>query len=273
MKVLITGANSILSKRLVLEHPNDEVHVLYYSQPSNQKAEYFPVSHIAQLNTDYNIVYIVSAVITNDANKNDEIYEVNIKWVQSICNRFTHSKVIFFSSVAVYDNIDSGVIDEKTLPSPKSIYGISKLWGEKIVEQHPQYGIIRISSMYDEEMKQTTFLPKIIESAIKDNHITLLGDGSRIQNYIHAKDVAFLAKRVAMYNNNVILLGVSPENHTNKEVAQIIKKTINCTIDFKGEDLSRSVDYKPSNHALYQQPFTTLEQGVKELIQWKIKQY
>jgi nucleoside-diphosphate-sugar epimerase len=273
MKVLIVGAHSILSKRLILEHPNDEINVLYHSKPFDQQVENFPVSNINHLNVDYDIVYVVSAIITNDISKNNELYDVNIKLIKSICSKFIHSKIIFFSSVAVYDAIEFGIIDEKTKPSPQSIYGISKLWGEKIVEQHSKYGIIRISSMYDEEMKETTFLPKIIESAIKENNITLLGDGTRIQNYIHAKDVASLARKSALCTENLIIMGISPKNYSNKEVAQIIQKITNCTIDFKGEDLSRSVEYKRSKHFLYQQTFTPLEQGIKELIQWKTKQY
>ncbi|MEI3788305.1 MULTISPECIES: NAD-dependent epimerase/dehydratase family protein [unclassified Chryseobacterium] len=273
MKVLIVGAHSILSKRLILEHVNDEVNVLYNSKPSDQHVESFSISNIDHLNPNYDIVYIVSAIITNDIHKSDELYDVNIKLIQSICRKFIQAKIIFFSSVAVYDAIESGVIDEKTKPSPQSIYGISKLWGEKIVEQHSKYGIIRISSMYDEEMKETTFLPKIIESAIEENNITLLGDGTRIQNYVHAKDVASLARKAALCTENLIIMGISPKNYSNKEVAQIIQKITNCTIDFKGEDLSRSVEYKQSNHFLYQHTFATLEQGVKELIQWKTKRY
>ncbi|WP_300691385.1 NAD(P)-dependent oxidoreductase [Chryseobacterium sp.] len=273
MKILIIGANSILSKQLILQHTNDEVNIVYKTRPSYDSIKSFPISKINQIPPDYDIVYIVSAVITNDITKTDDIYDINIKLIQSICNKFLHSKIIFFSSVAVYDAIQAGIIDEETLPSPQSVYGISKLWGEKIIEQHPKYGIIRISSMYGNEMKESTFLPKIIKSAIQENNIKLLGGGTRIQNYINVKDVALLANKLALYNENINILGISPSNQSNKEVARIIKKITNCTISFKGHDTSRSVEYKQSNHLLYQQNFTTLEQGIKELIQWKIKQY
>lgn len=273
MKVLIVGANSILSKQLILQHSGDEVDVLYNSEPSDLAARNFQLSDLGKLTPDYNIVYIVSAMISNNADEINSLYEVNVKLVKTICDRFINSKIIYFSSVSVYDAIETGIIDSNTLPSPQSSYGISKLWGEKVVEQHPQYAIIRISSMYGKGMKETTFLPKIIESALTENQITILGEGTRKQNYIHVKDVASLAKKAATQNENLILLAISPTNYSNAEVAQLIKEITNCRIHYKGEDPSRSLEYKQSGNPLYQHTFTTLKQGIKELLEWKSKQY
>ena len=138
MKILIIGANSILSKELIQLHISDEVDILYHSaalNTSHPKHRNIALEDIGSLEDSYDIVYIVSAVISNDIEKLDDIININARLVNDICNRFKSSKIIYFSSVAVYDAIDGLNIDEKTLPCPESVYGISKLLGEKIVEK------------------------------------------------------------------------------------------------------------------------------------------
>ena len=275
MKVLIIGANSILSKKLIQLHTSDEVDILYHGaalNTSHPKHRNIALEDIGSLEDNYDIVYIVSAVISNEIEKLDEIINVNARLVNDICNRFKSSKIIYFSSVAVYDAIDGLNIDEKTLPCPESVYGISKLLGEKIVEKSKNYAILRISSMYGIGMKQSTFLPKIIKNALDSKEIRLLGQGQRIQNYIHARDVATLAKTAALSKQNGIFLAVSKENYTNKQIAEIIQAITSCSIEYYSDDHTRSVSYTQEIIPYNEYNNTSIENGIKKLIEWIKKQ-
>lgn len=273
MKILIAGANSILTKAILYQHTADEVDVLYHSQPLREASNNHPISNYKDLNDDYDLVFIVSASITNDMNQTSTLFDVNVNLIKDLSKHFSNSKLIYFSTVAIYDGLEAGNITEKTKPSPESVYGISKLWGEKIVQEHSRFAIIRISSMFGIGMKETTFLPRIIEDALSKNKISLLGDGSRKQNYIHANDVAVLAKKMALETENRIQLAIASENYSNAQVAEIIKEFTGCEIVYQGSDNSRSLEYQQNTIPYSDFNLTLMKEGIKELIEWKRKQF
>ncbi|WP_312767458.1 NAD(P)-dependent oxidoreductase [Epilithonimonas sp.] len=272
-KILIFGANSILTTYLLKQHSEDDVTIVYHSKPLQSVKKNYHISDVKKIDPNQDVVYIVSALISNDIEELENIIDVNIILIKNITEHFTSSKFIYFSSVAVYDGIKNGTIDNSTAPCPSSLYGISKLFAEKIIENCTRYAILRISSMYGPHMKESTFLPKVILSAIEKQEITLLGNGERKQNYIHAKDVAFLAKRASLENQNKIILAISPENHTNLEIAGFIRNLTNCKIVLKGTDQSRSIEYYENDPCLSNHDFVSMKQGLKELIEWKTKQF
>ena len=102
--------------------------------------------------------------------------------------------------------------------------------------------------------------------------IKLLGQGQRIQNYIHARDVAALAKTAALSKENGILLAISKENYTNKQIAEIIQSVTGCSIEYSGEDNTRSVSYTQETIPYNKYNNTSIENGIKELIEWIEKQ-
>ncbi len=273
MKILIIGSNSILSKAILKQHPLDEIDILYHSKPPENLKNSYSISDLKNMKDEYSWVYIISAFISNSIEESDTLYEVNVKLVKEISMQFQKAKLIYFSTVAIYDNLNKKLINDKTPPSPNSLYGISKLWAEKIINQHKKFCILRISSMYGEGMKNSTFLPKIIDNAISKKQIILNGDGKRKQNYIHADDVAVLAKKIANLDENRIQLAISNKNYKNSEVAEIIKNELDCSILYEGKDTSRSIEYHQESYPFYEYNFTSFENGIKKLIEWKRKQF
>lgn len=271
-KALIFGANSLLTASLIKQLSNDDISVVYNSKPIFSKKNH-PLADFKNLENNYDYVYIVSASITNDINESNTLFDVNVNLIKEISTHFSNSKLIYFSTVAVYDGLEDGSIYEKTKPSPESVYGISKLWGEKIVQAHSRFAIIRISSMFGVGMKETTFLPRIIEDAVSKNKISLAGNGSRKQNYIHANDVAILAKKMALETENRIQLAIASENYSNAQIAEFIKEITNCEIVYQGSDHSRSVEYQQNTIPYSDFNLTSMEEGIKELIEWKRKQF
>ena len=126
--------------------------------------------------------------------------------------------------------------------------------------------------MYGIGIKQSTFLPKIIEDALVSKKIKLLGHGQRIQNYIHTRDVATLAKTAALSKQNGILLAISKENYTNKQIAEIIQAITGCSIEYSGDDNTRSVSYIQEIIPYNEYNNTSIENGIKEVIEWIEKQ-
>jgi len=188
-EILIVGINSFLGNA-IYELTRDQYSITGVYNINKEKIpgdiDVIAVNFIPDLKgRAFKHIYLISAFIptTNDTPTDDEMLtEVNILLPKTLSTLFPASRIIFCSSVAVYENLtNTNNISISNKPAPKSKYALSKLWGESIIEAHASYAIMRISSMYGIGMKRSTFIPRIIEDAIVKGEITLSGDGKRIQ--------------------------------------------------------------------------------------------
>lgn len=122
-----------------------------------------------------------------------------------ISGKLKKIKIIYTSSVAVYpENI--GVVDENSELLSNSEYRKSKIYRELVIGCHFQFSIIRILHIYGIDTNDTTFIPRIIVSALKNVTIKIYGDSCRFQNYIHVSDVAeFFIRAARIHLNNIYL--------------------------------------------------------------------
>ncbi len=277
---LIIGSNSflgrILSEKLVVK--GDLVLGVFNKNTTNlyHKIHHVPITKLEELKDTYDTVYIVSAFVPNSKSINieDKLYEVNVKLVETICNKFKKAKIVYCSSVSVYKE-SNDVIKEKSKLEPSSKYGESKLKGEIRVKKHDKYSIVRIASMYGLNMKVETFLPLVIKNAIQKNEIVLYGDGERQQNYIHVSDVANYLIASANYHENGVFLATNSTSISNKKVSELIKSIMkNTRIIFKGLDNSKSYLYDNAftNKTLNLTAEKKIQQEVKVLIEWMKKE-
>jgi UDP-glucose 4-epimerase len=103
-------------------------------------------------------------------------------------------KIIFLSTVDVYRNV-KGSISEETLTGPTSLYGLSKLYCERMVTLHGvTYGIpchvLRIGHVYGPgEEKYGKVLPKAIQNIVAGENVELWGEGKELRTFIYIDDV------------------------------------------------------------------------------------
>ncbi|WCO02516.1 NAD-dependent epimerase/dehydratase family protein [Psychroserpens ponticola] len=278
-KHLIIGSNSFLGVALskALHKSNETVLGVFHENKNNlfEEIDHIPITKLKNLNSDFNVVYIISAFVPDSKDKDikQRLIDVNQELVARICHQFKNAKIVYCSSVSVY-GATNGILKEKSDWSPESPYAESKRFGEKIVMKHDKYAIVRISSMYGINMKLSTFLPLVIKSAIKNNQIKLYGDGKREQNYIHVNDVANYLIAASRYSVNATFLAVSPISISNLEVAKTIKKVLkDINIIFEGEDNSKSYFYDNSvtNKKLEIRNRKEFKTEVKSIIEWMKK--
>lgn len=281
-KILIIGINSFLAKNLykLFSEEGEEVWGVYHKNIDEdiKHIKLVSVDEITNLEPElFKYVFIISAFVpyTNSSDTTSKLVEANVLLVDKIVRHFKHNKIIYCSSVSLYENVKDEIITEDTVVKMQSPYAISKYWGEQIImSQAPNYSIVRMSSIYGIGMNQSTFIPKIIDNALQQKNITLFGDGSRKQNYIYVKDAANILKASALTSDNTIYLGVSEKSVSNIEVAQIVNKFIPCEIKFLGEDNSASYSYdnRKTNLILPSDfKFTALEIGLQKVIEWRKK--
>lgn len=280
---LIVGINSFLAQALYHKIKSTCAVTGVYHTRQDRIADRFQLRVIAstdleQLQDEYfDYVFIISAYIPARAKKlnHTALIAANLQLPEKVHQLFPKARLLFCSSVSVYENQPQGqLITDTTTPSPFSAYALSKLWGEHIVAQHNSFGILRISSLYGPGMNATTFIPKICESAIQTKEINLFGKGERLQNYIYVDDAAELLWRLAQRNSNATLLAVSPKNYSNTEVAEAILKTTPGKITYIGADKSKSYCYHTQKMAplLGEINYTSLTEGLKTVVEWIKKQ-
>lgn len=103
-------------------------------------------------------------------------------------------KFVFLSTVDVYANVD-GPIGENTHTAPVSLYGLSKLYCERMVTLHAnEKGIagqlLRIGHVYGPgEEKYAKVIPKAIQNIVDGNDVELWGEGKELRSFIFIDDV------------------------------------------------------------------------------------
>jgi len=273
MKALIIGANGFLGRFILSACLSRGWHVdAMYHRARNfipTTCPALPITALDSCQDDYDVCFLVAATIPYGSfdSPGRALVDANVKLVLATGAKFPRTKIVFASSVSVYGAPVNPLTEQSPFNCP-NLYGLSKLAGEFIVSQQSRYAIIRFSSLYGLGMNRNTFVPAIIRQARKTGVITLYGDGSRKQDYLHVADAAELALAAVLHEGSGVYLGVRGESVTNLEVAQAVQSCFPASrIVFTGIDTSPSFIYDNSltMRALGCWPRHSLTAEIKEL--------
>ena len=124
----------------------------------------------------------------------DEYISTNIEGTQNIinmCERYNVGRLIFFSSSSVLGGVETGVgLDETDPYNPKSLYAITKLTGEYLVNMAKvKHTIIRPFTVYGENGRPDMVIYKWINQIKSGRPVTIFGDGKSIRGYTYIDDL------------------------------------------------------------------------------------
>lgn len=98
--------------------------------------------------------------------------------------------IVLASSISVYDP-GAEEFSEDSPVRPPTAYGRSKLESERIVEAIPVRSVaLRFSSIYGSGQEPHTVLPTFVRRALDGVPLSVYGDGSRTQDFVHVEDAA-----------------------------------------------------------------------------------
>ncbi len=126
-------------------------------------------------------------------------------------------KLVFSSSAAIYGDNPTTPKVETMPPEPKSPYAVTKLDGEYYGKMFTDQGRLATTSLryfnvfgprQDPRSRYAAAVPAFIERAIKNEPITIYGDGEQTRDFVYVKDIAtanifFATKSPAMGVFNV----------------------------------------------------------------------
>ncbi len=192
---------------------------------------------------------------------------------------------IYISSARVYGNAQYRPIDEKHPLVPVEMYGAAKLSGE-ILSTTFYYSFdlntanVRIFSVYGKGriMKAgstTGVVPTFVDKALKNQDLTVMGDGSQTKDFVHISDIC---KALITIADKQIGKGESFNIATGKatsikEFAELVLELTNSKgrliqVPSSSESVSNVADISKAKKAFGYAPTISLREGLTDFINW-----
>ncbi|MEE9431836.1 MAG: NAD-dependent epimerase/dehydratase family protein [Melioribacteraceae bacterium] len=274
MKVVVTGGAGFIGSHIV-EHWSEKgasVHVIdslrsgYEKNITSFNNVVFHNGSITDKeltirvleDTDYvfNLAALVS--VPESLEKTDECIDINVKGLLNVLDAAKEhgiKKVVHSSSAAVYGDDPRLPKDITMRPKPQTPYSITKLDGEYYLQMYfEQYGVPTTSLRYfnvfgprqDPKSQYAAAIPIFVFKALKNETITIYGDGEQTRDFVYVKDVVGANVLAAEAKGVTGVFNVANENAiTIKELAELIIKTTNSKSKIVYED-ERAGDIKHS---------------------------
>jgi UDP-glucose 4-epimerase len=299
MKILITGGAGFIASHIAdayIELGHDVVIIdnlsTGFEENINPKAKFYKLDitspeiievfekekfdiishHAAQMNVRFSVE---NPIIDSNINilGSLNLYEAAVK---------TGVKKVIFASTggAVYGETDIIPTPETTEPRPCSPYGISKLTNEKFLFYYNQvynldYTILRYANVFGSRQNpqgEAGVVAIFINKMLRGDQPIINGDGLYTRDYVHISDVV-AANILSLDDNkpNIYNIGTGIETTTN-EIFRTIKNSINADCPEvhgeakKGEQRRSCISYKKIKQELNWEPKVSLEQGIKETV-------
>jgi UDP-glucose 4-epimerase len=302
-KVVVTGGAGFIGSHIVQQwlSENAEVHIIDNLRSGYlSNVEIFPsvIFHEGSItdrdlvfkvlqNTDY--VHHLAALVSvpESIEKPEECYEINVNGLINVLDaskEFGIKKIVLSSSAAIYGEnpISPKTVDLK--PDPKSPYGTTKLEGEELLKLYNQNdGLGAISLRYfnvfgprqDPKSQYAAAVPIFVEKALKNEQITIYGDGTQTRDFIFVKDVV-KANILAAKNESVNgVFNVATGNAiTINEIAKLVisetgsKSSIVYEKERPGDIKHSLASIEKTKTGLHFQPEYDLMKGLKETINY-----
>ena len=216
MKVLVTGGAGFIGSHIV-EHFQDvaEVRVLdnlrsgFTRNLARLRHEFIQASicdreamRAAMQGVDF--VFHLAAMISvpESMQKPVECNAINTTGTLIVFEEAARAKVkklVFSSSAAIYGNNPVTPKVETMVPEPKSPYAITKLDGEYYCKMFADEGRLQTACLryfnvfgprQDPKSQYAAAVPIFIERALKNEPITIHGDGEQTRDFVYVKDIA-----------------------------------------------------------------------------------
>lgn len=167
---------------------------------------------------------------------------------------------------------------------PRSVYDEAKRFGETLTayywrEKGVNARIVRIFNTYGPNMhrEDKRMIVNFILSALRNEPITVFGDGSQTRSLCYVDDLVEGLIRLMFYENTkgkIVNLG-SEEEHTVMEYATLIKQLVSTNSEVilseqlpQDDPLKRKPDITRARELLGWEPRTPLQEGLQKTIEY-----
>jgi len=238
MKVLITGATGLVGRRVYkMAHKRDFDVITYGRSRPLSSIGGSHCYHINELKSDVDlIIHCASATPFNTPL--DMCMSLNEEIDMELVNIIGKTKpavVAYLSTMAVYGDIRSELVDERYVPLNTNIYGASKLKGEILLQKICKTSsvgltILRLPGVVDKDM-HNIFFKRCYDSLYSGHVIRVRSRDAGFNNAILADDVFKTVMQIVRDGNGGIINLHSADTLTIGEFLELFAKLIGRTIN------------------------------------------
>ncbi len=200
--------------------------------------------------------------------------------VEANVKRFHH-----ISTDEVFGSLELGSQDkfhETTPYNPRSPYSASKAAADHLVRAYGEtyglrYTLTNCSNNYGEYHFPEKLFPLAITNVLEGKKVPVYGDGLNVRDWLYVQDHCSALDRVLTDGRvgETYVIGGLTTDISNLEVVKMIltlmdrsDSDIEFVADRKGHDRRYTVDWSKINHQLGWTPSVTLEEGLRQTIEW-----
>ncbi len=139
---------------------------------------------------------------------------VGTRNVLDACAQHGVRKLVFASTSAIYGELPDAPKSEAERPAPGSPYAVSKLEGERLLEEYARRGVastaLRFFNVYGPrqpaDSAYAAAVPIFMELGLRGEPLTIYGDGHQTRDFVYVSDVAeavvlaAASERTGVYN-------------------------------------------------------------------------
>jgi UDP-glucose 4-epimerase len=301
MRVLVTGGSGFIGSHVVDQlRARGHEPVIYDLRPSPWHTDpEHPVDTVLGSITDREaleralhscdaVAHLAAVADVNDVHAEPEDAErVNARGTVAVleaCRRAGVKRVIYASTIWVYSDTESDVVDENTLlPPPSHLYTSTKLAGELYCKSYQElygidYTILRFGIPYGPRAREAAVIPAFVNKAFKGEPLTLSGDGMQSRRFVYVEDLADgVARGIDDIAVNRVYNLVSDENVTIKQIAELVQEIVgNTEIVYTparpGDLGTKIVSGERARAELGWTAATPFAEGVRKYVEWRLEQ-
>ncbi len=192
----------------------------------------------------------------------------------------TLEKIVMASSSSVYGDQEGMMVENKTIPSPISPYGVTKLASENLGLTYASNHDLPVTSLryftvYGPRQRPDMAFTKFIKANLSGDKISIFGDGNQIRDFTFISDIidANLKCMESDIHGNVLNIG----GGKTYSIIEVLKKIENITgeknkISFTGKqkgDVKRTeANIEKAIRTIHYSPKMILDDGLEKQILW-----
>jgi dTDP-glucose 4,6-dehydratase len=311
MKILVTGGAGFIGsnflKSMIQKYPDYyflNADLLTYSGnldnlkslEGNQKYSFFKtdIREVDEINSlfskgiDIVVNFAAESHVDRSILEPEVFVKTNVFGTQVLleaAKKYGVTKFVQVSTDEVYGSLGAtSFFTEETPLNPNSPYSASKAGADFLVRAyHETYGlpinITRCSNNYGPYQFPEKLIPLMISRALADQALPVYGDGMNIRDWLYVEDHCSAIDLVIHEGVNGEVYNIGGNNErTNMQIVNTVLQElgkpdslINYVKDRPGHDRRYGIDPTKIMNELGWKPKYSFETGIKETIQWYIK--
>jgi nucleoside-diphosphate-sugar epimerase len=232
------------------------------------------------------VVHLAAFTPKNSAERDraGQIISANVVGTQALLRSLPQPprRLIFCSTLDVYSpRAFDNVVDEKAPLGPLGLYGLSKLFGEGLVESYArsagiEHVTLRLGHVFGpSEERYAKLVPETIRRVLAGKPPCIAGDGNDKRDLLYVDDAAeAIARSCFAALGDVHTINIARgESHSILEIATTIAAVAGRsgpieTIPRSSDAHSTSFDVSLMRQVLGTWPFVSLAEGLKREVEW-----